>query len=968
MNKGYLLSIIALFSIFSLNAQDVYWPSDVSEINTGANATYIIQSANIDDTPVIFGYLLGAFYTDDNGALQCGGFTNASSAQVQIAIMGDDTTTEDKDGFGEGETITWLAYAIYDSLTYNATVSFITIPPYGSNTYSTNGINIVASFNISSAILGCTDTTACNYNYNATDDDSSCTYAEENYNCDGTCIDTDGDTVCDIDEVEGCLDETACNYNDLATDQNDSCTSPETNLDCDGNCLNDIDNDGVCDENEILGCSDVAACNFDNSATDLDDTCIYTSGCETCENGLIVDNDEDNDGVCNADEVEGCQDELACNYMVLATDDGVACTYATGDCDSCSGETNGTGLVIDNDADDDGVCNDDEEGACVDSDACNYNSNPTFEEDNFLCIYITGNCDTCSGEQDGSGSIVDNDADNDGVCNAFEIAGCTDELACNYDATATDSDESCVYVTGCETCENGSIIANDDDMDGVCNSDEIIGCNIIEACNYNENATDINNDDCTYAAGDCDECSGETNGSGVVLTNDADNDLICDADEIEGCTDMAACNYNENATDAGVCIYVDETIDCQICSGDTDGTGTVMLNDTDLDGVCDDEEVLGCTDSLYTEYSVLATELDESCQTLVVFGCIEALAFNYNMNANTANLSCIYYVEVAFSTTGTNTTLNISVPVDGISLLLGSSQITTGDQIGGFYLVDGELYCAGFNTWTGEDFSLNLWMDDPSTIEIDGITEGQTIYWIVQQEQTMFNYLVDLTLVQVSPEFTFVSQITLNTNTIIGCMDASAYNYNSEALISDGACEEFIEGCTDGDACNYDDEANSEDGSCYFITASIDFQLGQPLTVTTDAENPSYVWFLNDVEQAETSNEFTPYIDAEYAVVVTDGTGCSIEAVYNLENIGIDENLVNQMSLFPNPASNYVEIHSTNHKIETIKLYSITGKLMQEHVVNGLQYKLNRNKLASGIYFVKTTINYQEITKKINFK
>jgi hypothetical protein len=120
---------------------DVYWPSDVSEINTGVNATYLIQSANIDDTPVIFGYVLGAFYTDDNGALQCGGFTNASS--TQLAIMGDDTTTEDKDGFDEGETITWLAYAIDDSLIYNATVSFITTPPYGSNTYSTNGLNII---------------------------------------------------------------------------------------------------------------------------------------------------------------------------------------------------------------------------------------------------------------------------------------------------------------------------------------------------------------------------------------------------------------------------------------------------------------------------------------------------------------------------------------------------------------------------------------------------------------------------------------------------------------------------------------------------------------------------------------------------------------------------------------------------------------------------------------------------------
>ncbi|SVE02730.1 uncharacterized protein METZ01_LOCUS455584, partial [marine metagenome] len=37
-------------------------------------------------------------------------------------------------------------------------------------------------------ILGCTDMNACNYDSDATDDDDSCEYAMENYNCDGDCI------------------------------------------------------------------------------------------------------------------------------------------------------------------------------------------------------------------------------------------------------------------------------------------------------------------------------------------------------------------------------------------------------------------------------------------------------------------------------------------------------------------------------------------------------------------------------------------------------------------------------------------------------------------------------------------------------------------------------------------------------------------------------------------------------------
>ena len=42
-------------------------------------------------------------------------------------------------------------------------------------------------------------------------------------------------------------------------------------------------------------------------------------------------------------------------------------------------------------------------------------------------------CETCSGETDGTGTAVDNDSDDDGVCDADEITGCTDPTACNYE-------------------------------------------------------------------------------------------------------------------------------------------------------------------------------------------------------------------------------------------------------------------------------------------------------------------------------------------------------------------------------------------------------------------------------------------------------------------------------------------------------------------------------------------------------
>ena len=971
MNKGFLLSLVAVFSVFTLNAQDVYWPEDISEINTGTNATYLIQSSNLDGNPIIFGYVLGAFYTNDEGNLQCGGFANCSSNTVGLAVMGDDTTTEEKDGFYDGEEITWLAYGVYTEQTYTATVSL----SVGTVNYTTNGFANIAAFNVSSVILGCTDSTACNFNANATNDDSSCIYAQNNFDCEGNCIDTDGDTVCDIDEVLGCTDETACNYDISATeDDNTNCTYPTENYNCNNECLNDSDNDGICDEYEIDGCTDENACNYDFTATDLDNSCEYTTGCQSCEQSVIIDNDDDNDGICNADEITGCTDIDACNYNSVATDEDNTCTYATGECDSCSGETNGTGYIIDNDADDDGVCNEDEEGACVDNLACNYNSNPTFDEDNSLCVYATGNCDTCSGEEDGSGSVIDNDTDNDGVCNADEIEGCMDMEACNYNAAATEENNTCVLPVGCETCSGdqdgtGTVQTNDDDNDGICNSDEIEGCMDVEACNYNAAATD-DNSTCVYLSelDYCNTCSGETDGTGTILANDDDNDGVCNADEIVGCTDITACNYNENATEEGECIFLDTSTECMICSGETDGTGIPILNDDDLDGICNEDEVFGCTDSLYTEYNPLASEDDESCLTLAVFGCLDNLAFNYANQANTSNESCIYDVTVNFETTSTNATTNYSVAIDTINLILGDSPITNGDIIGGFYINEGQLFCAGFTTWDGSDFSLNLWNDDSSTEEIDGLTENSTIYWIVQQEATMFNYLVDFTLLQATG-VTFVSQISLNQTTSIGCMDPTAYNYNSNAFISDGACEDFIDGCLDVEACNFNENANTEDGSCYYISAMIpNFEVGTPLTVETDATNATYIWYLNGEEQDETTNEFTPYVNGEYMVIVTDYNDCSITATYNLENIGINEHLSNQVSLYPNPSTNYVEIKSTTTNIQSLKVISITGKLIQEYSVDALQFKIERNNIAKGIYFVQVTINNREITKQIVFE
>ena len=90
----------------------------------------------------------------------------------------------------------------------------------------------------------------------------------------------------------------------------------------------------------------------------------------------------------------GCMDMTACNYDAAATTDDGSCVFATG-CDTCSGETDGTGVVIDNpevgDACDDGnpvTINDTVQGDC--SCAGTDPSLPQSQMD-----YASGNYDLC---------------------------------------------------------------------------------------------------------------------------------------------------------------------------------------------------------------------------------------------------------------------------------------------------------------------------------------------------------------------------------------------------------------------------------------------------------------------------------------------------------------------------------------------------------------------------------------------
>ena len=364
-----------------------------------------------------------------------------------------------------------------------------------------------------SSCTGCMDDTACNYDSNAIIE-GDCDFADEHYDCDGNCeSDTDADGVCDELEIAGCTDENSCNYNPDATDDDGSCDGGITN-DCDY-CLdgsivdNDSDDDGTCDDDTIVvGCMDDTACNYDASAN-------INSGCEFAEEYYDCDgnceSDTDADGVCDELEVSGCTDENSCNFNADATDDDGSCdggpTDTNYDCDGnclvdvdCLGECGGAAA---NDNCD--VCDDDPENDCVED---------------------------CAGEW--GGNAVEDEC---GVCNGDGIA----DGACDCDGTLPpenfDCYGNCLVDVDCLGECGGTAI---EDECGICNGDGILD----GACDC-EGTIPEEYYDCD---GNCE--------------SDSDGDEVCDELEVVGCQDMDACNYDETATDAGECTYAEVNYDC----------------------------------------------------------------------------------------------------------------------------------------------------------------------------------------------------------------------------------------------------------------------------------------------------------------------------------------------------------------------------------------------------------------------
>ena len=152
---------------------------------------------------------------------------------------------------------------------------------------------------------------------------------------------------------------------------------------------------------------------------------------------------------------------------------------------------------------------------------------------------------------------------------------------------------------------------------------------------------------------------------------------------------------------------------------------------------------------------------------------------------------------------------------------------------------------------------------------------------------------------------------------------------------------------------------------CYIYSDTIEITQGSPLNNPVisvlgasliSTNGPSYQWFLNDIPLAGDTNQVIyPSGEGYYSVAITGQDGCSSFSNAIYWTLGLAENEITEIKVYPNPTNSQLTIQSNENNVESVRITTIESKLVYREVINKNQHNIDVSFLSTGAYLLEVT-------------
>ena len=153
----------------------------------------------------------------------------------------------------------------------------------------------------------------------------------------------------------------------------------------------------------------------------------------------------------------------------------------------------------------------------------------------------------------------------------------------------------------------------------------------------------------------------------------------------------------------------------------------------------------------------------------------------------------------------------------------------------------------------------------------------------------------------------------------------------------------------------------------YTVDTSVT-QTGTTLTANAGS-GATYQWLncnnLYAIIDGETNQSFTPIVNGNYAVEITEHGCTDTSSCYNVI-VGITERISNSfINIYPNPTNNFIVIESEEINIKSIEIINITGKVVKQIIIDGNKTTIDLSDKTKGLYMIRLITNKGIIIKKV---